>query len=274
MKLKHSKYKNTGLIFDILTKQVISEALSNKKDTAYKILQEHFKATSPLAKELKLYQALSKSHSKTAEYSERLCDLVIEARGMIDSAKLDQAKFQLIGALKKHYNLKSLFEIKIPTYATNATIYKAFEYKRTESPVEYIEASTLLREQLQASPAEKIKDQNYSLLETQDPDTRKLVHKMILNKFNEKYQSLNESQRKLLTKFISSNTEDVEFKNYVVLEASRVRKELSQKVLSDKALQIKLNEAVNLLEKIISSKTIQVEHLSALLKYYELVEVL
>jgi len=57
-KIKHSKFKNTGFIFELLVRQITSEIMSANKSVAEKILKEHFNSKKELSKELKLYQYL------------------------------------------------------------------------------------------------------------------------------------------------------------------------------------------------------------------------
>lgn len=274
MTLKHSKIKNTGLLFDILAQQVVSEALSNKKNTAYRLLQKHFKGGTILAKELKLYQAIAKSQSKENKFADRLLEVVKLARQQFDKKQLDYAKYRLVGDLKKHYDIKTLLETKVPSYIINANIYKYFEHSSASAPVEYVEVYSLLQEHITSSPAVSTKDTTYTLLQQQDRQTKQLAHKIILEKFNSKYKNLNAKQKTLLAKFINTNSDGKEFKDYVIKEASIVRKNLSNKKVFDPTVKIKLQEAIGLIEKIIAAKVINNEHLSALLKYYELDQIL
>jgi hypothetical protein len=57
--IKHSKFKNTGFIFELLVRQITSEIMSgNTNSKAEKILKEFFSSKKELSKELKLYQYL------------------------------------------------------------------------------------------------------------------------------------------------------------------------------------------------------------------------
>jgi hypothetical protein len=42
MEIKHSKYKNTGIIFELLVRQITSDTLSNKESKAVDILKKYF----------------------------------------------------------------------------------------------------------------------------------------------------------------------------------------------------------------------------------------
>ena len=58
MKIKHSKFKNTGLIFELLVRKLTADTLSQKNSPAIKIIKE-FYANSELSKEYKIYQTLA-----------------------------------------------------------------------------------------------------------------------------------------------------------------------------------------------------------------------
>ena len=43
MKVKHSKYKNTGILFELLTRQITSDTVSGRDTRALSILKKHSK---------------------------------------------------------------------------------------------------------------------------------------------------------------------------------------------------------------------------------------
>ena len=60
MNIKHSKYKNTGILFELLVRQTTSDLLNNQDSKAVKILKKYFTNTE-LGKEYGLYSAFSTS---------------------------------------------------------------------------------------------------------------------------------------------------------------------------------------------------------------------
>jgi hypothetical protein len=56
MKIKHSKYRNTGLIFELLVKQIAADTLNKKESPAIDILRKHFTGKTSLVREFKLYE--------------------------------------------------------------------------------------------------------------------------------------------------------------------------------------------------------------------------
>ena len=51
MKIKHSKYKNTGLIFELLVKQIAADTLSRKDSPAVKIMKKFYTGKTSLVRE-------------------------------------------------------------------------------------------------------------------------------------------------------------------------------------------------------------------------------
>jgi aspartate ammonia-lyase len=107
-----------------------------------------------------------------------------------------------------------------------------------------------------------------------DPDIRKLSLKILIERFNQKYQGLNEKQKTLLVMYINEDSRRTSFKDYIFNEITTITKELKRlgSNVKNEVSRIKLNETINLAQNIINSKTLKEEHLTAMLKYYELIE--
>ncbi len=270
-KLKHNKYKNTGLIFGVLSKLTINEALNKKTSTGLNIIKKYFSNGTELSKELKLYNIIQEINSKTT-IPDKVLDLIIEKRNKtIDKNKLAQEKFNIIGDIKKNYNLEESFSNKLYNYKVVASIYKLFEYDALESPVEYVEAKKFIIESLEAKPIiveSAVEADNYNM------NVRKIALRIAIDKFNEKYSKFNPQQRNLLRKYMTESHDKEKFRNYIYGEVANVKKSLIEHsdLVTDKVLKIKLNECVNLLGNILSSTDIKIEHLGTLLKYYELID--
>ena len=58
--LKHTKIKNTGILFELLVRQVASDTLSANDSEAVRIIKEYFSSKTQLGKELQLYQTIFK----------------------------------------------------------------------------------------------------------------------------------------------------------------------------------------------------------------------
>ena len=58
-RIKHSKFKNTGLIFELLVRQVASDTMNNNNSKALNVIKKHFNSKTELSKELKLYRSMT-----------------------------------------------------------------------------------------------------------------------------------------------------------------------------------------------------------------------
>lgn len=274
-KLKHSKYKNTGIIFEILTRHIVQETLGKRGTSSMSIIRKFFSEGTELHKELKYYQTLQEMNT-TIKNPDKLIDLVIETYNKrIDQNKLAAEKYRLIGEIRKHHDIDKFFSHQVSNYKLLASIYKIFEHSASENPSDHMNCRDTIVEHITGlDQSDNILTEVQTVWRTENPDIRKLAYKIIVEKFNEKYQNLNPKQKALLSKFINEDTNTESFRDYVYTEVANVRKKLSRlsKTITSEVMRIKLNEAIHLMDMIVSSKTIKNEHLSAMLKYYELIE--
>ena len=272
-KLRHSKLRNTGLLFEILSKTVMYEVLNeNQKQVSLSIIKKHFNPNSEILKELLLYQSLGK---ETKNDSNELLSLTLESRKSINHAKLENEKYSLIKDIRRKYDLKTFFETRTANYKLCASIFKLFEHNSSMNPDEYLTAKKLVLESLTGQKSDEVLEEQVEReWREQDNDTRTLGFKIVVQKFNEKYRTLSERQKTLLSRYINEDTSTPEFKNYIMKEVGHVSSKLQNIVesITDPITKIKLNETLTLTQNIISAKQIKDEHLSSLLKYFELIE--
>lgn len=267
--MNHKKIKNTGLIFEILSRLVMRETL-DEKTTALKIVKKHFKPESEIAKELACYQILS---NPTNHNSEELLNLTLESFKGLNKTKLNSEKYNLVKSIKSNYNPDIFFQTKTSNYKLTASIYKLLEYNSSGDPLSYLDSKKLILENLSGKKVFDLQETE-QIVRDQDPDIRKLSFKIIVERFNQKYRTLNDKQKELLQQYINEDVSKPTFKDYVMREVGYVTKELQKSVkrLDNEITKIKLTETIQLAQTIVSAKTIKEEHLDALLKYYELIE--
>ncbi len=264
--LKHNKLRNTGLIFEILCRKITHETLNpGIPQRAVKIIKKHFNKNSELLKELRLFQSLS---HKVDVDSVLLVETVISNSGNVDRKQLQREQYNLIRDIKENYQIDEFFSSRVFNYKLLASIFKILEYKSEENPVEYVKSRQFISEEISKS------EPTQPIIENIDPDLTRLSLKIIVSKFNEKYRELSTRQKKLLSKYINEDSNTEPFRDYVMSEIGWINgnlKRLSEKV-TDQVIKIKLHETISLTQNIISAKTIKEEHLSSMLKYYELIE--
>jgi len=257
-KTRHSKIRNTGLLFEFLLRQITTDVL-NKKDNskAVQLIKKQFNENTALGKELSLYSAILNTKFKTDKKAEFFINEVIKERHKINKTQLKRERYNLIKNLKEDYNTQKLFSSKIKNYKVYASIYTLFEYfdltpeKKTESYFNLVEHVTT-------------NETNIKLSETiggtqipDDEDLRILTYKTLLEKFNSKYSKLNLSQKSLLREYINNISNTNSLKDTLKELVKELKKDLKQhsKNLKDKVVKIKMNEAINSIEKFCGLKS-------------------
>jgi hypothetical protein len=278
-KIKHSKFKNTGFIFELLVRQITSEIMSANKSIAEKILKEHFNSKKELSKELKLYQYLINEKYNSESKAEQFINTILEARKKIDEKKLTKEKYNLIKEIKETYNLDEFIKSPISNYKTLASIYKIFETVTNDEqydPTDIVSSRFTIAENIINSSIQnkdvKIKDMVMEEYRKQDEDLRAVSYKLLVESFNSKYSNLTNDQKGLLREYINNINNTGKLSEYVSNEVTKLvegLKEIGSKI-SDKVTKIKLAETIANIRKIKSVKKIKEQHLSAMMMTYEL----
>jgi hypothetical protein len=278
-KIKHSKFKNTGFIFELLVRQITSEIMSANKSIAEKILKEHFNSKKELSKELKLYQYLINEKYNSESKAEQFINTILEARKRLDETKLTREKYNLVKEIKETYNLDEFIKSPISNYKTLASIYKIFETVTNDEqydPTDVVSsrftiAENIINSSIQNKDA-KIKDMVLEEYRKQDEDLRAVSYKLLVESFNNKYSNLTNEQKGLLREYINNINNTGKLSEYVSNEVTKLvelLKEVGSKI-TDKVTKIKLAETIANIRKIKSVKKIKEQHLSAMMMTYEL----
>ena len=104
MLIKHSKYKNSGILFELLVRTITADTLSGKNSEATNILKTYFSKTE-LGREYKLYDSLLKRTNLSEGKAEVIINTVLESAKQLNRTSLKKQKYNLINEIKKHYNL-------------------------------------------------------------------------------------------------------------------------------------------------------------------------
>jgi len=123
MKVRHSKYKNTGLIFELLVKQVAADTLNNTDSNAVSLIKKYFTGKSALAKELRLYEFVIKNNNTSPAKAETIISTILELSQKIDRNAAKKQRYNLVKEIKESYNESDLFTIKVPHYKALAATY-------------------------------------------------------------------------------------------------------------------------------------------------------
>ena len=276
MKIKHSKYKNTGILFELLVRQITSDTLKGGNSPAIDILKEYFINTS-LGKEYKLYESILKSKVITEGRATLVIDTILEASIKFNRKSLKKQKYNLINEIKKHYNLESFFGSKISNYkelAALSILIENINSKSISNPTQLVENKITLLEHL--TKKEVTPDAKQTVLKEfsgYDKDVRTLTYKILLEKFNSKYDSLTNDQKQILKEYINSVDSTPDLRNFYNVRITELKSILNKesKNIKDKATQIKIIEVSKFLIELKKTDKVGDNNLVDLLRFYKLV---
>jgi len=278
MYIKHSKFKNTGILFEILVKKITGDTLSGKNSKAIKIIKEYFVNTE-LGKEYKLYETMFKAKNLTEHRASMVLNTILEQSKKLNKSKLKGEKYRLIKELKNHYNLEELFKTKLSDYKAQASLYTLLEIYGTDKPTnpnQVVDNKITILEHVSSSKVntDKIKDTVLDEFKSYDKDLRTLTYHVLLENFNTKYDNLNTKQKLILKEFINSADNGPVLKKFFNKEIVNIKTSLKEHTtkVTDEATKIKLLEIDRLIVEINKRTSVKSKHLVDLLQYHSLLE--
>ena len=277
-KIRHSKFKNTGFLFEILTRQITLEVLNGSEEKSKEIVKEFFGGKTELAKELRLFNLLINEKYNSENKAEKFINAILEAHTRINYSKLKREKFNLIKSIKETFEINNLLSSPVTNYKILASVHKLFEAKAinvTDVKDVFDSKLTLIEHISNSSPSLKQKeDRLVEDFKKQEKDLRLLTFKILAETFNKKYTNLDDSQKGLLREYINNVTNTSKFGEYFEKELISTITKLYEmyKGMSDKITKIKLRETINVLKKQKLGKKITDEQVSSLMLSYELIK--
>lgn len=275
---KHSKYKNTGILFELLVRQVTSDMMSNQDSKAVSVIKKFFKGTE-LAKEYNIYNTIIAAPKLSEGKAETLINVVVEQSKKLDREKLNKEKYNLIREIKKHYDVENFFKAKIENYKISAAIFNLIEstLDRTFTDTKHLVSNkiTILEHITKELMTEaKIEKKAVEEFMKEDKDVRILAYRILVEKFNTQYSNLSEDQKLILKEYINNISDTKELKLFLNKKIEEVKSEIENLItkIDDKVTTIKLNEVLTLIKPLSPRQSIKDENLVSLMQYYELVK--
>ena len=277
---KHNKIKNTGILFELLTRQIAVDVMNDSKNSpAIKIIKEFFNEKTTLGREKELYSILIEKKYKTAEQANILLEAVIKNRRKLSNRRLKNEKYNLIKRIKENYSVNDFFNSRIPNYKVLASVYNVFELESSKEkigPIEETDSKISIVENIcgqSIKQSKKSKDLVESY-QSQEQDVRLLTYQLLVDKFNKKYSNLNESQKNLLREYINNLSNTNSLREFIDTEVIKVQKALKShlRIVDDKITKIKLAEAIEHSSTAIGGKLVKDSHVVSLMRYYELIK--
>lgn len=274
-KIKHNKLRNSGLLFEFLLRQVTADVLDkNDKSKALKIVKEFFNEHSELGNERALYNMLVNQKYKTDKQAGFFISEVIKARAKINNSTLRREKYRLITEIQKNYDLSKFLSTSVPNYKVYASVYKLFEYGDRLAPEDKTQTYFNLIENITSEPKPQLSDSVNKKLQYND-ELRAITYRILLERFNQKYNYLNRSQKYLLKNYINNVSNTNSLGDIISAGVNELRESLTSMLhyVDDKVTQIKLKETINSIGDIcLPTKPTVIKDSSVLqlMRYYEL----
>jgi hypothetical protein len=277
MQIKHSKYKNTGILFELLVRQITTDTLDGKDSPAKDILKKYFVKTE-LGREYKLYETLLKKTSLTETKANIVVSTLTDSSLTLNRGVIKRQKYNLISEIQKHYDLNEFFNHKLPNYKVFAAFYTLLEITNVPqavNPVQTINNKVTILEHLTAAQIkeDKIRDEVMDEFSKADKDIRFIAYKMLLESFNTKYDDLHPNQKLILKEFITSVDNTPRLKEFYTNKVIEIKEELTSLNAKTKneVTKIKINEIISIIAPPAKNAKVTDNDLVDLLQYYDLI---
>lgn len=280
-KAKHSKFKNTGILFELLTRQVTADILAGKDESIAKdLLFKYFTENKELGKEWQLYNFLLNEKAKDELQSQKYINVILKQREKLDSKKLTEQKYNLIKEIRENYPIDDLLKSSIKNYKIHASIYKVFE-NHISSTIKFdvkeiLQSTNTITENLcgKKVAVNESEDDLINFYKQQNEEVRLLSYKLLVESLNEKYKDLDNNQKRLLKEYINNISNTNSLNEFVQKEIVNIKETLSKFVnsINDNVIKIKINEVTKQIDTINCKKSVKDNQITVLLLSYELIK--
>ncbi len=279
--MRHSKFRNTGILFELLTRQITADIIAGRDDShAKELLFKYFKENTELGREMRLYRFLLSEKIKGEPQAERFLSVIVEQRKKLSNSKLAKEKYELIKEVKELYPIDDFLKANIKNYRTLASIYKLFEDAASKDlkfdVKEVYQAKTCLVEHIIGKPRKSTEDEDVlKLYEEQNEEIRLLTYRMLVEGINKKYKELDDNQKSVLREYINNISNTNSLGSFITERVNDVRTQLttlSEKVKDSDVVKIKINEVIHQLDKVKPGKIVKDNQVMVVLLSYELLK--
>jgi hypothetical protein len=281
-RMRHSKFRNTGILFELLTKQVTADIIAGRETSVAKdILHKYFRENTELGQEWQLYGSLLNEKIKDESHAERFLGVVLDARKKLHNKRLTQLKYDLIKEIKDSYPIDEMLKAPVRNYRVLASIYKIFEDVTSSDckfdVKEVYQSKNCIVEHIVDKPkVTRSEDELINYYQAQNEDIRLLTYKLLVEKFNDKYAGvLDDGQKSVLREYICNVANTNNFDVFVKSKVAEIKQSLTEmlgKIKDSDVTKIKIREVVNQLDKINPGKLVKDNHVMVLMLSYELLK--
>ena len=269
MRLKHNKKRNTAFVYEALIRELTKSVVKNNKNKQNKIvsiMKEHFAQGTELSKELDVYKSIYETKSIEKRTAEKIVTEAKQKYSGLNKGTIFKEQSALINKINKTLS-KNIFNNFVPNYKNIATVYSIFQDALP------IKDRVLLEENIvdQMSASAKTTQEGQQPMDN-------IIYSTFVSKFNEEYSNkLSENQKQLLTKYISSFSDNgIEMKYYLNEEIGSLKQKLEQckkdpDIREDISLKDKIDKVYSILESY-KEKDVDTNLIELVLKTQDLVE--
>jgi hypothetical protein len=258
----------------MLVRKLTSETLSSNKSVTIDIIKKYFGRNTELSKELQLYNALVKEQFRSEAQALDYIRTVKSAYDKLNQSVLKRQRYNLVKEISEKFVFTDMAKMHITNYKVLASINMLFEYAESANPKQLMECKNVIIDHgIVTERATPKKDPVLESFESQPKEIRLLTYKIIVDKFNEKYSVLDESQKRLLNKYITHVNDTTALREYIETIIPQIKKDIATQAqtITDPATQIKVTKLSEMLCNVESMKTIKESHVLNLLRYFDLV---
>lgn len=276
MAVKHSKYRNPAILFELLVRQTTADLVQNKDTKAVKILKKYFVNTE-LGREYHLYNSFNTTEKLSESKAELFVSTVLDQHKKLDESALNKQKYNLIREIKSSYNIDDFFKAKIDNYKLYASIYTVFESQKSKDiDTKHVFVNKVNILEHISQDEEKAKENLVQEFMKEDKEIRLLAYKLMVEKFNKKYSTFSERQKQVLKEYISNVSETESLKKHLNNLIGQIKTELKEAMtkIDEPVTKIRLKETIKLLNPIKQNESVKDDVISNLLQYVELIEAL
>lgn len=259
-KMNHNKRRNTAFLYEALVRELTKSVVAKdeeRKSAVMAVIKEFFNNNSILKQDLNLYKEIVETRGTTKDAAEKIIGYVRKERERLNAEKLFEAQTQLINKICNSIS-EDVFSNFVPNYKALASVYQMF------SPKTKIKNKVLMENvvvQYMSSLPQKINEQKR---------INNATMRIFSSKFNNHYSGLLEEQRVLLSKYISSFTDNgLELKMYLNDELGRIKETITNTKFEGE-LQEKINKVSSVIDGF-KGELINEEMLKQIMKMQQLV---
>jgi hypothetical protein len=281
-KLRHSKFRNTGILFELLARQITADIISGEEESSARdVLFKYFKEHTELGKEWHLYSCLINERTKNEPAAERFLQTVVEQRRKLNNKQLVLEKYNLIREIKTLYPIDDFLKSGIKNYRLYASIYKVFEDAASNDTKfdlkEVYQSKNCIVENIVDRPSGKValEEDLLSFYEQQDDDIRLLSYKFLVEGVNQKYKDFDTHQKEILREYINNVSNTNSLGKFLCTKIDEVKAALidaANAIHDSEVIKIKINEVIRQLDNVKPGSIVKDNQVMVVLLSYELLK--